>query len=227
MSNSDGPRRDGLQPSIPASNQSPDGLDALADDDDELPSFMDILSRARPGVPRVTPPVIDLTIDPSDDVSLSHKLRSMVDANSVRLQTTCPPSLSLSTSPQRGLPNPSVESPNVAAVHDAPLAATPPRKSPFRNRPSWVIRKPTLGAPQPVVEALQQTTSSVDTVDISKRMAETRSWPAPAPEKTTKLGNPPSSVHGSRWSSASLEDDLAQESVNASKAADSHNDNGE
>jgi hypothetical protein len=219
MSNSDGPRRDGLQPSILAPNQSPDGLDALADDGDELPSFTDILSRARPGVPRVTPPVIDLTIDPSDDVSLSHKLPSMVDTNYVRLQTTCPPSLSLSTSPARGLPNPSMESLSVPAVHDAPLAATPPRKSPFRNRPSWAIRKPTLGAPQPVVEA------PVDAVNISKGMAEICSWPAP--EKTTKLGVPPSSVHGSRWSGASLEDNLVQESVGASKAADGHNDNGE
>jgi hypothetical protein len=60
MSNSDGPRRDGLPPSILAPNQSPVGLDALADDGDELPSFTDILSRARPGVPRVTPPVVDL-----------------------------------------------------------------------------------------------------------------------------------------------------------------------
>jgi hypothetical protein len=67
-------------------------------DGDELPSFMDILSRARPVVPRVTPPVVDLTIDPSND-----------------------------------LPNPNMESPSVAAVHDAPLATTAPRKSPFRN----------------------------------------------------------------------------------------------
>jgi hypothetical protein len=98
MSNSDGLRRDGLQPSILAPNRSSDGLDALADDGDELPSFTDILSRARPGVPRVTPPVVDLTTDPSDDVSLSHKLPSMVDANCVRLQTTRPLALSLSLS---------------------------------------------------------------------------------------------------------------------------------
>jgi hypothetical protein len=101
-----------------------------------------------------------------------------------------------------------MESLSVPAVHDAPLAATPPRKSPFRNRPSWALRKPTLGAPQPVVEALPQATSPVDAVDISKGMAEICSWPAP--EKTTKLGDPPSSVHGSRWSGASLEDDLVQ-----------------
>src|SRR5205814_2256451 len=122
ISNSDGPRRDGLQPSIPAPNQSPDGLDALTDDDDELLSFTDILSRSRPGVPRVTPPVVDLTTDPSDDVSLSHKLLSMVGANNVRLQTTRPLSLSLSASPARGLPNPSMESLSVPAVHDAPPA---------------------------------------------------------------------------------------------------------
>jgi hypothetical protein len=198
---------------------------ALADDGDELPSFMDILSRARPVVPRVTPPVVDLTIDPSDDVSLSHKLPSMVGAKCVRLQTTCPLSPSLSTPPARGLPNPSIESPSVAAVHDAPLATTAPRKSPFRNRPSWAVRKPAPGAPQPVVEALQQTTSPADAVDIFIGMAEICSWPAP--EKTTKLGDPPSSVHGSRWSGASLEDNMVQESVGASKAADGHNDNGE
>jgi len=63
----------------------------------------------------------------------------------------------------------------------------------------------------------------VDAVNISKGMAEICSWPAP--EKTTKLGDPPSSVHGSRWSGASLEDNLVQESVSASKAADGHNDN--
>ena len=136
ISNSNGPRRDGLQPSILAPNQSPDGLDTLADDSDELPSFTDILSRARPGIPRVTPPVIDLIIDSSDDVSLSHKLPNIVDANYIRLQTTRPLSLLLSTSPARGLPNPSTKSLSVPAVHDAPLAAAPPRKSPFRNRPS-------------------------------------------------------------------------------------------
>jgi hypothetical protein len=38
----------------------------LADDGDKLPSFMDILSPARPVVPQVTPPVINLIIDPSD-----------------------------------------------------------------------------------------------------------------------------------------------------------------
>jgi hypothetical protein len=118
-----------------------------------------------------------------------------------------------------------MENPSVAAIHDAPLATTPPRKSPFRNRPPWLIRKPALGAPQPVVEALQQTTSPVDAVGIFQGIAEIRSWPAP--EKTNKLGVPLSSVHESRWSGASLEDDLVQESVGASKAADGHNDNGE
>src|SRR5271155_893361 len=103
----------------------------------KLPSFMNIHSYARPVVPRVTPPVVDLTIDLSDNVSLSHKLPSMMGANCIRLQTTC--SLSLSTSPQRDLPNPSMESPSVAAVHDTPLTTTPPRKSPFRNRLSWSI----------------------------------------------------------------------------------------
>jgi hypothetical protein len=88
-----------------------------------------------------------------------------------------------------------MENPSVAAVHDAP---TPPQKSPFRNRPPWLIRKPVLGAPQPVVEALQQTTSPVDAVGIFQGIAEIRSWPAP--EKTNKLGVPPSSVHESRWS---------------------------
>ena len=39
------------------------------DSDDELPSFTDILSRARPVVSRVPPQVIDLTIDSSDEVS--------------------------------------------------------------------------------------------------------------------------------------------------------------
>jgi hypothetical protein len=96
MSNLDGPRRDGFQPSILAPNQSLDRLDVLADDGDELPSFTDIFSRAQLGVPRVTPPVVDLTTDPFDDVSLSHKLSSMVDANYIRLQTTRPLSLSLS-----------------------------------------------------------------------------------------------------------------------------------
>ena len=134
-------------------------------------------------------------------------------------------SLSLSTSPVRDLPNPSIESPSVPAIHDAPLAMTAPRKSPFRNRPSWAIRKPAPGIPQPIVEILQQTTSRPDVVDIFKGMAEICSWPAP--EKETKLGDPPSLVHGSRWSGASLEDDLIQESVSASKAADGHNDNGE
>jgi hypothetical protein len=88
MLNSDGPRRDGLQSSILALKQNPDGLDTLADNGDELPSFTDIFSRARPKVPRVTPPVVDLITDPSDNVSLSHKLPSIVGANCVRLQTT-------------------------------------------------------------------------------------------------------------------------------------------
>jgi hypothetical protein len=52
-------------------NQSLDRLDALADDGDELPSLMDILPRSRPVVQRVTSAMVDLTIDPSDDVSLS------------------------------------------------------------------------------------------------------------------------------------------------------------
>jgi hypothetical protein len=65
----------------------------------------------------------------------------------------------------------------------------------------------------------------MDAVDIFREMAEIYSWPAP--EKTNKLDIPPSSVYESRWSGASLEDDLVQESVSASKAADSHNDNGE
>jgi hypothetical protein len=97
------------------------------------------------------------------------------------------------------------------------------------NLPSEIVR---LGqsvslrqALQPVIEVLQQTTSPADVVDIFKGMAEICSWPAP--EETTKLGDPPSSVHGSSWSGASLEDDLVQESVGASKAADGHSDNGE
>jgi hypothetical protein len=126
----------------------------------------------------------------------------MVGANGVYLQTTC--SLSLSTSLQRDLPKPSMERPSVLAVHDAPLATTP-RKSPFKNHPSWSIRKPALGAPQPVVKALQQTTSPVDAVDIF-RGAEIYSWPAA--EKINKLSIPPSSVDESRWSAVSLEDDL-------------------
>jgi hypothetical protein len=65
----------------------------------------------------------------------------------------------------------------------------------------------------------------VAAVDIFKGMAEICSWPAP--KKTIKLGGRPSSVHGSRRSGASLEDDLVQESVGASKAADGHNDNGD
>jgi hypothetical protein len=40
-----------------------------SDSDDELPSFTDILSRARPVASRVPPQVIDLIIDSSDDVS--------------------------------------------------------------------------------------------------------------------------------------------------------------
>ena len=63
VSNSGGPYRDGIQPSISAPNQGLNGLDGLADDGDELPSFMEILSRARPVVPQVIPPVVDLTID--------------------------------------------------------------------------------------------------------------------------------------------------------------------
>jgi hypothetical protein len=45
-------------------------------------------------------------------------------------------------------------------------------------------------------------------------MAATCSWPAP--EKTNKPGIPPGSVHGSRSSGTSLEDDLVQDSVGAS-----------
>jgi hypothetical protein len=56
-------------------------------------------------------------------------------------------------------------------------------------------------------------------------MTEIRSWPAP--EKTNKLSVPPSSVHELRWSGASLEDDLVQESVGASKVADGYNGEGE
>jgi hypothetical protein len=62
------------------------------------------------------------------------------------------------------------------------------RKSPFRSRPSWAIRKPAPGTPQPIVEALQQTTSPVDAVDIFRGMAETCSWPAL--NGTNKLGIP-------------------------------------
>ena len=100
----------------------------------------------------------------------------------------------------RDLLNPSMESPSIPTVHDTPLA-TPPRKSPFRSRPSWAIRKPST--------AYRRTPPA--------GMAETCSWPAL--NRTNKLGVPPSSVYGSRWSGASLEDDLVQESVGASKPA--------
>ena len=49
-------------------------VDTLADGGDELPSFTDLLSRARPVASRVPPQVIDLTIDSSDDVSQLHQV---------------------------------------------------------------------------------------------------------------------------------------------------------
>jgi len=52
-------------------------------------------------------------------------------------------------------------------VHDAPVASPPPRKSPFKNRPSWAIRKPTPGVLQPSVEPVQQPTALGDAIDIS------------------------------------------------------------
>jgi hypothetical protein len=48
ISHSDGLRRGAFQPSIFATRQSLDGLDTLADSNDELPSVTDLLSRARP-----------------------------------------------------------------------------------------------------------------------------------------------------------------------------------
>jgi hypothetical protein len=65
----DGPPREAFQQSISAINQSQDRLDTLTDNGDELPSFMDILSRARSVAPRAASQTTDLTIDASDDVS--------------------------------------------------------------------------------------------------------------------------------------------------------------
>lgn len=60
-------------------------------DGDELPSFIDILSRAQPVVPRVTPPVVDLTIDPSDDLpNPSMESSSAAAVHDAPLATTAP-----------------------------------------------------------------------------------------------------------------------------------------
>jgi hypothetical protein len=66
---------------------------------------------------------------------------------------------------------------SVPAVHDTPKA-TPPRISPFKNRPPWAIRKPTPGVPQPLVESVQQPTAPGDRSTLvsrwSKRAARMR-----------------------------------------------------
>jgi hypothetical protein len=64
-----------------------------------------------------------------------------------------------------------------------------PRKSSFKNRPSWVIRKPTLGVPQSIVEPVQPggppatlsflrrlIGTSWGSLDTSHRRAITRRW---------------------------------------------------
>jgi hypothetical protein len=40
--------------------------------------------------------------------------------------------------------------------------ATPPRKTPLKTRPPWVIYKPTPDVPQPVVKPVQQPTALED-----------------------------------------------------------------
>jgi hypothetical protein len=65
-----------------------------------------------------------------------------------------------------------VGSSSLPAVHNAPVATPPPRKSPFKNRPSWAIRKSTPEVLQPVVELVQQPTAPGDAIDIFTEMAE-------------------------------------------------------
>jgi hypothetical protein len=66
MSRKDGP---GVPTVISATNRSLDRLDTLIDSGYELPSLMDLLSRARPVASRVAPQAINLTIDSSNDVT--------------------------------------------------------------------------------------------------------------------------------------------------------------
>jgi hypothetical protein len=66
---------------------------------------------------------------------------------------------------------------------------------PFKNRPSWAIRKRTPEVLQPIVEPGQQPTAPGDAIDIFTKMAEICSWPAL--DRTNKR---------SCWSGVTLED---------------------
>jgi hypothetical protein len=67
-------------------------------------------------------------------------------------------------------------------------------------------------------------TSPVDAVDIFRGMAESCSWPTL--NRTNKLGISLLIRIGLNGSGASLEDDLVQDSVGASKPANGRNNNG-
>jgi hypothetical protein len=87
-------------------------------DDDDLPSVREILAGLK------QKEVIDLTADDDDPVVAA------LDVGTDSLGSS-----------SANLEPPSKEPLNEPAVHDASLA-TPPRRSPFKNRPPWAIRKP-------------------------------------------------------------------------------------
>ena len=73
LSHVDGPRHRLFRPSVSATSQSLNGLDTLADSDDEFFSVTALLSRAQPVALRAAPKVIDPMVEPSNDVSYLHK----------------------------------------------------------------------------------------------------------------------------------------------------------
>jgi len=111
------------------------------------------------------------------------------------------------------------------AVHQAPVATPPPRKSPFKNRPPWAIRKPRQAfrslSSNPLSNRRPRETRSKAVSRRPKHAAGLRST------QQNNLGVPSSAVQKSCWSGVALEDDQVHDSVGGSEPADSHNDNGE
>jgi hypothetical protein len=92
-------------------------------DDDSFPSVREILARLK------QKEVIDLTTDDDDPV---------VAALDVGTDSLVSSSANLEP-PSKESRAPITEPLNEPAVHDTPLV-TPPRRSPFKNRPPWAIR---------------------------------------------------------------------------------------
>jgi hypothetical protein len=103
---------------------------------------------------------------------------------------------------RRGLLNPSMESPSVPTVHGTPLAKIPFQKS-LGQSVSLCQALHSLSS-KPSSKRRPRWTRSIFSGGWPKRVAGLRSI------EQTSLVFPRCLVHGSRWSSASLEDDLIQ-----------------